>query len=52
MNSEECPRCNGQGVVIVSETCDQYDHWWLQWGDCDNCQGEGFVLVEPEDDDE
>ena len=52
MQSEECPRCHGQGGVLISEVNDQYDHTWLQWGDCERCGGTGEVEIEIEEDDE
>ena len=49
---EECPACRGQGIVISSETNDQYDRTHLQWEDCGRCRGEGLVEIEPDDDEE
>lgn len=47
---EECPKCGGQGYVIIHEYCDQYDRTHLDWGNCDRCDSTGSVEVEPEDD--
>jgi DnaJ-class molecular chaperone len=48
-NLEECPTCGGEGAVIVSEVCDQYDRVHLQWDTCRTCGGEGAVEIEEED---
>ena len=50
METAECPKCRGQGSVIVSETNTQYDRWLLQWDDCSWCGGAGEIEIEPRDD--
>lgn len=50
MEKIECPKCGGEGALIIHEYCDQYDRVHLQWGDCCRCSGEGWVEIEPEDD--
>ena len=50
MEMSECPKCGGQGGVIISEVNDQYDRTHLTWGDCDRCRGTGEVEIEREDD--
>ena len=50
MDRTECPHCRGEGMVIISETNDQYDRTHLQWSDCARCGGEGWVEIEWEDD--
>lgn len=50
MTKAECPKCQGEGMVIIQEYCDQYDRTHLQWDDCCRCGGTGSVEIEPEDD--
>ena len=50
MEKAECPKCGGQGAVIISEVNDQYDRTHLQWDDCGHCGGTGSVEIEQEDD--
>ena len=50
MEKIECPKCAGQGAVIISEMNDQYDHTHIQWGDCCRCGGHGWVELEDEED--
>ena len=42
---EECPKCRGQGSIIMSEANE-----FLQWGNCCRCSGNGWIELEPEDD--
>lgn len=51
MHKIECPKCGGQGEVLIDEYCDQYDRTHLQWDVCRNCNGHGEIEVEPEEDD-
>ena len=50
MDRTECPKCGGEGAVIISEINDQYDRTHLDWGDCCRCRGTGWVEIEPEED--
>lgn len=50
MEKAECPKCMGEGAVIISEINDQYDRTHLAWGDCCRCGGTGWVEIEAEDD--
>ena len=50
MDKTECPKCRGQGAVIISESNDQYDRTHLQWDACGRCGGTGSIDIEPEDD--
>ena len=49
METAECPKCGGEGAVIISEMNDQYDRVHLQWGDCCRCGGTGSIEIEQED---
>ena len=49
MDKAECKACGGQGAVIISEVCDQYDRVHLQWDTCGWCGGHGWVEIEPGD---
>lgn len=33
-------------MVLISETCDQYDRVHLEWDICPTCGGEGWILPE------
>lgn len=33
-------------MVLISETCDQYDRVHLEWEECPTCGGEGWILPE------
>ena len=50
MEMRECPKCGGQGSVIISEVNNQYDRTSLQWDDCCRCGGTGEIEIEWEDD--
>lgn len=50
METAECPKCGGEGAVIIHEYNDQYDRTHLAWGDCCRCGGTGSVEIEQEDD--
>ena len=50
MDKTECPKCGGQGSVLISEVNTQYDRTILQWDDCLECRGQGWVEIEWEDD--
>jgi DnaJ-class molecular chaperone len=47
---EECPKCGGQGRVLISEVNTQYDRTLLDWKDCRTCGGAGSIEIEEEDD--
>lgn len=51
MHKIECPKCGGQGAMLIIEICDQYDNVHLQWDTCGHCGGEGQIELEPEEDD-